>query len=158
GCSNDYVIRSRTKPQRHGGHRDQNPATYGKCFATFFTSSNLSTSIAVGSHLPCTNASRTATGICAVNVIGPAVIAPVFTSATISVSGDFSSSVCSLSIVSWSAVKQGTPRTEQLPRKISENDSPTIARMPKRTSPCGACPQDDPQPKFELTTRIDAPW
>jgi hypothetical protein len=44
-----------------------------------------------------------------------------------------------------------------LPRKISENDSPTMARMPARARPCGACSRDDPDPKFLLTRRIEAP-
>ena len=30
---------------------------------------------------------------------------------------------------------KGTPSTEALPRKISEKDSPTTARMPSRASP-----------------------
>ena len=45
----------------------------------------------------------------------------------------------------------------ELPKKISENDSPTTAAMPHRRSPCGACSRDDPQPKLRLTARIDAP-
>jgi len=43
----------------------------------------LSSSIIVGSHLPCTNASRIAVGMDAWNVSGPAVITPLSTFATL---------------------------------------------------------------------------
>ena len=56
-----------------------------------------------------------------------------------------------------SAVAQGRPIVVALPRKISENDSPTQAPMPQRLSACGACSRDEPDPKFSFTTRIDAP-
>src|SRR5947207_1527330 len=49
------------------------------------------------------------------------------------------------------------PSIAAFPWKISENDSPTMARKPARANPCGACSRDDPQPKFALTTRIAAP-
>jgi hypothetical protein len=54
-------------------------------------------------------------------------------------------------------VKHGTPSTDAFPRKISEKLSPTIARIPKRASPCGACSRDDPHPKLLFTTRTVAP-
>ena len=54
----------------------------------------------------------------------------------------------SASIVAGSAVTHGMPSATELPKKISENDSPTTARMPQRRIACGACSRDDPQPKF----------
>ena len=51
----------------------------------------------------------------------------------------------------------GMPSATELPKKISENDSPTTARKPLRRIACGACSRDDPQPKLRLTTRISAP-
>ena len=55
------------------------------------------------------------------------------------------------------AVAHARPMVVELPRKISENDWPTQAPMPRRLSACGACSRDEPEPKFSLTTRIDAP-
>ena len=49
------------------------------------------------------------------------------------------------------------PSATELPKKISENDSPTTARMPLRRIACGACSRDEPQPKFAFTSRIVAP-
>ena len=49
------------------------------------------------------------------------------------------------------------PMASELPKKISENDSPTTAVMPQRRRPCGACSRDDPQPKLRFTTRMEAP-
>ena len=46
------------------------------------------------------------------------------------------------------------PSTTELPKKISENDSPMTARMPRRWMACGACSRDEPQPKFALTSSI----
>ena len=56
-----------------------------------------------------------------------------------------------------SAVTHGMPSATELPKKISENDSPTTARMPLRRIACGACSRDEPHPKFAFTSRIDAP-
>ena len=61
------------------------------------------------------------------------------------------------SIDGMSAVKQGMPSTTELPWKISENDSPTIALNPSAARPCGACSRDDPQPKLPFTTSTLAP-
>ena len=55
------------------------------------------------------------------------------------------------------AVTHGMPIIAELPKKISANDSPTIAWMPQRRIACGACSRDEPQPKLLLTSRIDAP-
>ena len=44
------------------------------------------------------------------------------------------------------------PIIAELPKKISANDSPTIAWMPQRRIACGACSRDDPQPKLLLTS------
>ena len=49
------------------------------------------------------------------------------------------------------------PSATELPKKISENDSPTTARMPQRWSACGACSRDEPQPKLPFTIRMLAP-
>jgi hypothetical protein len=49
------------------------------------------------------------------------------------------------------------PSATELPKKISEKDSPTIARMPQRWMACGACSRDEPHPKLPLTIRILAP-
>ena len=49
------------------------------------------------------------------------------------------------------------PNITQLPKKISPNDPPTIARMPQRMSACGACSRELPQPKFWPATSTDAP-
>ena len=37
-----------------------------------------------------------------------------------------------------------------MPKKISENDWPTTARMPRRRIACGACSRDEPQPKLRV--------
>jgi hypothetical protein len=55
------------------------------------------------------------------------------------------------------AVTVGKPMAVQLPAKISANDSPTMARIPHRRIPWGACSRDDPHPKFLFTTRMEAP-
>ena len=55
------------------------------------------------------------------------------------------------------AVTHGMPSATQLPKKMSANDSPTIALMPQRCSACGACSRDEPQPKFLLTDRDARP-
>ena len=54
-------------------------------------------------------------------------------------------------------VRHGMPRATELPKKISENDSPTTARMPQRCSAWGACSREEPQPKLPLTSRMRAP-
>ena len=54
-------------------------------------------------------------------------------------------------------VTHGMPSATELPKKISENDSPTTARIPRRRIACGACSRDEPQPKFAFTSRIVAP-
>ncbi len=59
---------------------------------------------------------------------------------------------------SGAAVTHGRPIIAELPKKMSENDSPTIAWMPQRCSACGACSRDEPQPKLRLTSSTDAPW
>ena len=56
------------------------------------------------------------------------------------------------------AVTHGMPRATQLPKKMSANDSPTSALMPQRSSACGACSRDEPQPKFLLTTATRGPF
>ena len=61
-----------------------------------------------------------------------------------------------MSTASGAAVTHGRPSATELPKKISENDSPTTARIPRRRIACGACSREDPQPKFALTTRIAA--
>ena len=48
------------------------------------------------------------------------------------------------------------PSATELPKKISENDSPITARIPRRRIACGACSRDDPQPKFALTSMTAA--
>ena len=45
-------------------------------------------------------------------------------------------------------VRQGIPLVVQLPKKISPNDPPMMARMPQLMSDCGACSREEPQPKF----------
>ncbi|HEY2133165.1 MAG TPA: hypothetical protein VGH36_09345 [Acetobacteraceae bacterium] len=46
--------------------------------------------------------------------------------------------------VAW---MHGIPIETQFPAKISPNDSPAMARIPNRRSPCGACSREEPQPK-----------
>jgi hypothetical protein len=41
------------------------------------------------------------------------------------------------------ALTQGRPRAVQLPKKISANDSPTMASMPQRCRACGACSREE---------------
>ena len=45
----------------------------------------------------------------------------------------------------------GMPSATELPKKISEKDTPTTARIPRRRIACGACSRDEPQPKFAST-------
>ncbi len=42
------------------------------------------------------------------------------------------------------------PSATELPKKISENDTPTTPRIPRRRIACGACSREDPHPKFAL--------
>ena len=70
-------------------------------------------------------------------------------STTSSVRGSCSTSAISARALPL-AVTQGMPSATELPKKISENDSPTTAPMPRRRIACGACSRDEPQPKFAL--------
>ena len=54
------------------------------------------------------------------------------------------------SMSSGDAVRHGSPSATELPKKISENDSPTTARMPQRWIACGACSREEPQPKLRV--------
>ena len=42
----------------------------------------------------------------------------------------------------------------EFPKKISENDSPMMARYPARWSAWGACSREEPQPKFLRESRM----
>ena len=82
---------------------------------------------------------------------------PATRSSVTSAVGRFSITSISARTSAGAAVRHGIPIITELPKKISANDSPMTASMPQRCSPCGACSRDDPQPKFEFTTRIFAP-
>src|SRR5438477_34252 len=56
------------------------------------------------------------------------------------------------------AVTHGIPSATQFPKKMSANDSPTSALMPQRSSACGACSREEPQPKFLLTIATRGPF
>ena len=56
------------------------------------------------------------------------------------------------------AVRQGIPSVVQLPKKISANEPPMMARTPQLLSDSGACSREDPQPKLSPATRTAAPW
>ena len=74
-----------------------------------------------------------------------------------SVSGAASMAACSSATSSGDASTQGMPSATELPKKISENDTPITALNPRRRMACGACSRDEPQPKLALTTRTVAP-
>src|SRR5262249_50736354 len=98
-CPQQHRVERRATQAAGESDDGQNPLTYGSRWPTDRTSSNLSSSIIVGSHLPWTNASRTAVGIDAEKEREPAVMRPVSTFASMAVSGDCSMSVCSFSMV-----------------------------------------------------------
>ena len=109
------------------------------------------------SQAPVANASRTLGGSETVQRKSPASHVPSVRSIRSSVRGFLSTNSCSALTSAPEAVTHGMPIIAELPKKISANDSPTIASMPQRRIACGACSRDDPHPKLRLTSRIDAP-
>ena len=107
---------------------------------------------------PLVSASRALAGIVADTMSSPDRTSCATRSTTNSAFGSASARDNRRSTSSGDTVRQGKPSCAELPKKISEYPSPTIARMPQRWMACGACSRDDPHPKFRLTIRIDAPW
>ena len=122
--------RSNRRPDADGC--GQKPATYGSRSATACTSSNRSRSRPVVSHAPDTKASRTLGGSDTTTLSPSTAQVPSESEMVSIVSGRASTRSISALTSAGLALTHGRPIITELPKKMSENDSPMMARIPHR--------------------------
>ena len=110
----------------------------------------------VASQVPVRKASRTGSSITTATGASSTRSVRSDSDSVNRVDGAASTNRINRSTSSCEALTQGNPMASELPRKISENDSPTQASIPHRFSACGACSRDDPDPKLSLASRMRA--
>src|SRR5690606_12610295 len=122
---------------------------------SFFASSNSN----VESQRPSRNCWRTPSGSSPFTVTAPQRISELRTSTSTFRLGSSSTAAINRAISPSETVRHGIPSATQLPKKISANDSPTIALIPfpQRMIACGACSRLEPHPKFLFTNNTSAP-